>query len=70
SINDKNDIISNIPVSDKLTGFTETADGSFVVLGEKKAFIYKFKNSFVNLTELEIFEFEKKHYSSQFRDSS
>ena len=66
----ENKFICARPVSDRLTGFAETSSGDHAVLGEEKAYFFNIENEKISVAEDEITNFERKYYSSPFRDSS
>ena len=57
-------------VFDKIYAFTKTSEGTCIILGTVNAYSFKYKNSLVNLEPMDILSFQRKYYSSPFRDSS
>jgi hypothetical protein len=63
--------IENIKfVVDKLTGFANTSDGFIVACGESFAYPLVQSESGISINTLDLISFEKKYYSSPFKDST
>ena len=69
-LDNKNNICDIKYVGDVLTGFSQTSDGQDIALGEQKAFSIKVIANEIFSSETELIQFERKNYSTTFRDSS